>query len=315
MATDIDTPQIHRSKFIRHRNIIMRPTLPGLAFSRRSLAAIIIAGLSGFSLLSGAIAQDPPPPAPAIVPPAAIAPVLTADGPRRVVVRFLTDADFPPFNYYDDEGVLTGLNVDLARALCLEIQAACDIKVRPWDELFASLKRAEADAVIAGHALTAQSLAAVDFSDRYFFTPGRFVMRSGGSQVDPSPENLDGRSIGVAKGSAHEAFIKAFFRDSRIQQYETPEQAREALQQKKVDAVFDDALSLAFWLNGSLSRKCCEFKGGPYFEPKYFGDGIAIAVSKNDPQIRTLLNAALDRVKASGRFQEIVDRYFPIRIY
>lgn len=246
----------------------------------------------------------------------AVGPAAAAtDAPRRVAVRFLTEGDFPPFNYFDDEGVLTGLNVDLARALCLELAAACDIKVRPWEELFSGLKSAEADAVIAAHTLNAQSLASVDFTDRYFFTPGRFAVRSGGETPEISPEGLDGRTIGVAKGTAHEAFIRAFFRDSRIQSFESPDQAREALEQKKVDALFDDGISLAFWLNGSLSRKCCEFKGGPYFEPKFFGDGIAIAVPKNDPQIKFLLNAALERVRVSGRFQEIVDRYFPIRVY
>jgi polar amino acid transport system substrate-binding protein len=238
-----------------------------------------------------------------------------ADAPRRVAVRFLTEGDFPPFNYYDDEGVLTGLNVDLARALCLELNAACDIKVRPWDELFAGLKRSEADAVIAAHALNAQSLATVDFTDRYFFTPARFAVRTGPTSPEISPEGLDGRTIGVAKGSAHEAYLRAFFRDSRIMSFESPDLAREALENQKVDVLFDDGISLAFWLNGSLSRKCCEFKGGPYFEPKYFGDGVAIAVPKSDPQIKYLLNAALDRVRQSGRFQEIVDRYFPLRVY
>jgi polar amino acid transport system substrate-binding protein len=238
-----------------------------------------------------------------------------ADAPRRVAVRFLTEGDFPPFNYYDDEGVLTGLNVDLARALCQELNAACDIKVRPWNELFAGLKRSEADAVIAAHALNAQSMAAVDFTDRYFFTPGRFAVNTAGTAPDISPEGLDGRTIGVAKGTAHEAFLRAFFRDSRIQAFESPDQAREALESQKIDALFDDGISLAFWLNGSLSRKCCEFKGGPYFEPKFFGDGVAIAVPKNDPQIKFLLNAALERVRLSGRFQEIVDRYFPLRVY
>ena len=235
--------------------------------------------------------------------------------PRRVAVRFLTEGDFPPFNYYDDEGVLTGLNVDLARALCLELNAACDIKVRPWDELFTGLNRSEADAVIAAHALTPPALATVDFTDRYFFTPARFAVRQGGTAPEVSPEGLDGRTIGVAKGSAHEAYLRAFFRDSRIVPFESPDQAREALESQKVDALFDDGISLAFWLNGSLSRKCCEFKGGPYFEPKYFGDGIAIAVPKTDPQIKYLLNGALERVRASGRFQEIVDRYFPLRVY
>jgi polar amino acid transport system substrate-binding protein len=236
-------------------------------------------------------------------------------GPRRVVVRFLTEGDFPPFNYYDDEGVLAGFNVDLARAICLEIGAACDIKVRPWDELLVALKRGDADAVIAAHAVTAKALAEVDFTDRYFYTPGRFAGRLGGSKYDVSPDGLEGVAIGVAKGTAHEAFLRAYFRDSKIVLFENPELAREALQQGKADLIFDDGVSLAFWLNGSLARQCCEFEGGPYLEPKYFGDGLAIAVPRNDPQIKMLINAALVRVRQSGRFQELVERYFPTRIY
>jgi polar amino acid transport system substrate-binding protein len=119
----------------------------------------------------------------------------------------------------------------------------------------------------------------------------------------------------VAKGTAHEAFVKAFFRDSRIVLFENPELAREALQQEKVDVIFDDGISLAFWLNGSLSRQCCEFRGEAFLEPKYFGDGIAVALPRNDPQIKSLINDALKKVRQSGRFQELVERYFPVRIY
>jgi polar amino acid transport system substrate-binding protein len=235
--------------------------------------------------------------------------------PRRFVIRFLTEGEFPPFNYYDDEGVLSGFNVDLARALCLEIGAACDIKVRPWEELLAALRRGDADAVIAAHRVTAGGLADVDFSDRYFYTPGRFAARKEGSVTEISPDALDGATIGVAKGTAHEAFVKAFFRDSRIVLFENPDLAREALQQEKVDLIFDDGISLAFWLNGSLSRQCCELKGEAFLEPKYFGDGLAVALPRNDPQIKTLINDALKKVRQSGRFQELVERYFPVRIY
>lgn len=234
---------------------------------------------------------------------------------RRVVVRFLTEGDFPPFNYYDDEGVLTGFNVDLARAICTDLQAACDIKVRPWNELISGLKASDADAVIAGHAVTAAALRDVEFTDRYFYTPGRFAGRSDSAQAEITPEGLDGHSIGVAKGTVHEAFIRAFFRDSRVVAFDNQDLAREALAAGKVEYLFDDGIGLAFWLNGSLSRKCCEFRGGPYFEPKYFGNGIAIAVPKSDPDIRVLINGALERVRQSGRFQELVDRYFPLRVY
>ena len=59
-----------------------------------------------------------------------------ADEPtKRVVVRFLTEGDYPPFNFYDEDGILVGFNVDLARAICMELNTACDIKVRPWGEL------------------------------------------------------------------------------------------------------------------------------------------------------------------------------------
>lgn len=234
---------------------------------------------------------------------------------RRVVVRFLTDADFPPFNFYDEEGVLAGFNIDLARAICLEINAQCDIKVRPWEELFVAMRRGEADAIIAGHAVTARSVQQVDFSDRYFHTPGRFAASKTATETEITPEGLDGKKIAVAKGTPHEAFLKMFFRDSSVQAFETAELAREALGAGKVDYVFDDGIGLAFWLNGTLSRQCCEFKGGPFLEPKFFGDGIAIAIPKTDPQLKTLINAALKKVRANGRFEELVQRYFPVRVY
>lgn len=234
---------------------------------------------------------------------------------RRVVVRFLTEGDYPPFNYFDDEGILTGFNVDLARAICLEMTAACDIRVRPWDELFLALKRGEADAVIAGHSVTPAAVSEVDFSDRYLHTPGRFVGKTGGTKVEITPEVLDGVKIGVAKATTHEAFLKSFFRDSRIQPYENADLAREALQQGKVDYIFGDSISLTFWLGGTLSRNCCEFKSAAYFEPKYFGDGLGIAMPQKDVQLKMLINAALKRVRQSGRFDELVERYFPIRIY
>ena len=239
----------------------------------------------------------------------------TGEPSRRVVVRFLTEGDFPPFNFYDEDGTLVGLNVDLARAICMELNTACDIKVRPWGELLLALRRGEADAVIASHAVTAQALAEVDFTDRYFQTPGRFAGKRDGENLEISPETLESKRIGVAKNSPHEAFLRTFFRSSAIRTFENPDLARDALIQGQVDYIFDDGISLVFWLHGTASKRCCELKGGAYLEPKFFGDGIAIAVPKTDSQIKTLLNGALARLRANGRLDELVERYFPVKIY
>lgn len=234
---------------------------------------------------------------------------------RRPVLRFLTDNDYPPFNYTDEDGVLTGFNIDLARSICVELGATCDIKPRPWNELIPALRRGEADALIAGHAISPRTLTQVEFTDRYFHLPGRFAGRREAQAVDVTPEGLYGKRIGVAKGTAHEAFLRAFFRDSAIVTFENPEQTREAIIAARVDYIFDDGVSLVFWTNGTASRECCELRGGPYLEPRFFGDGMAIAISKTDPQIRSQINTALKRVRASGRYEELLLRYFPARIF
>lgn len=235
--------------------------------------------------------------------------------PRRVAIRFLTESDFPPFNYYDEDNLLTGFNVDVARAICLELDATCDIQVRSWSSLLPALARGEAEAVIASHRMTPNALKVADFTDPYYFTPARFAGKRDGTPVDITPEGLEAKRIGVAKGTAHEAYLRAFFRDSQIRVYETVELARDALVGGAVDFLFDDGISLAFWLNGTASKACCEFKGGPFAESKYFGDGIGIAVKRDDAELKTMINAALKQLRASGRYEELLLRYFPLRVF
>ena len=235
--------------------------------------------------------------------------------PKRVDIRFLTDSDFPPFNYFDEDNVLTGFNVDMARAVCLELSVACDIQVRPWDQLLPALARGEADAVAASHVVSPNALKVVDFTDPYYFTPARFAGKRGSANIEIAPEGLEGKRIAVAKGTAHEAYLRAFFRDSAIRVYETVELARDALVTGGVDFLFDDGISLAFWLNGTASKACCEFKGGPFAEPKYFGDGIGIAVKRDDVELKSLINVALKRMRESGRYEELLLRYFPLRVF
>src|SRR5262245_66494870 len=77
---------------------------------------------------------------------------------RRAVIRFLTEGDYPPFNYLDEDNVLTGFNVDIARAVCLELAAACEIQVRPWWELVSGLRRGVGGGSISSEAHSANLL-------------------------------------------------------------------------------------------------------------------------------------------------------------
>jgi len=278
--------------------------------TKRSAVALLFVGLLAWSGgLPRVVAQAPPASS------SAADPAEPQQIPRRVAIRFLTDSDYPPFNYYDEDNVLTGFNVDVARAVCLELAAACDIQVRPWSELLPALRRGETDAVIASHAVSANALRIVDFTDRYYHTPARFAGKRSAGRLDATPEGFEGKKIAVTKGTAHEAYLRTFFRDSSIRVFDTPELARDALISGAADLLFDDGITLAFWLNGTASKACCEFKGGPFGEPKYFGDGVGIAVNREDVQLRMQINGALKKLRESGRFEELLLRYFPLRAF
>src|SRR2546421_91109 len=146
------------------------------------------------------------------------------DSSRISVIRFLTETDYPPFNFAGPDGNPQGFNVDLARLLCEELKVACTIQMRRFETLIAALNGNQGDA----------------------------------------------------------------------------------------DLLFGDAISLAFWLNGTDSENCCSFRGGPYIDSRYFGEGIGIAVKKGNDTMRLALNWALFRVWEQGRFTDLWLRYFPI---
>jgi polar amino acid transport system substrate-binding protein len=231
---------------------------------------------------------------------------------RLQSIRFLTDRDYPPFDYAGPDGNPTGFNVDLARLICDEIKVACTIQARPFASLLEALNDNRGDAVIASIAPTPETRRLADFTDPYYRTPARFAARRDYPMGDVVPERLEGKKVGVVAGTAHEAYLKAMFTEAEVRSYPTAEAAREALRQKEVDLLFDDGIALAFWLNGSDSAGCCAFRGGPFLESRFFGEGVGIAVKRGNDLLRQSLNWALFQLWEKGSFTDLWLRYFPI---
>jgi polar amino acid transport system substrate-binding protein len=228
-------------------------------------------------------------------------------------IRFLTELDYPPFDYAGTDGNPAGFNVDLARLLCAEINTTCTIQARRFDLLLDALNdKSGGDAVIASIASNAATRRQADFTDPYYRTPARFVARTDSPIRDVLPELVEGKKIAVVAGTAHEAFLKEMFTEAELHPYPNAAAAREALRNKEVDLLFGDGISLAFWLNGSDSNGCCAFRGGPYLESRYFGEGIGIAVKRGNDLLRQALNWALFRLWEKGSYTDLWLRYFPI---
>ncbi|GGE92965.1 ABC transporter substrate-binding protein [Stappia taiwanensis] len=240
----------------------------------------------------------------------------TGDRPTATpeTIRFLASDDFPPFSFRDGSGRLTGFNIDLARALCEEMKAACSLRIKPFDALVPALVREEGDAIIAGLATTPENARTLRFSDPYLRLPARFVVLRG-VELEVTPEALAGKRISVVEGSAHEAFLKAYFPNSEIIAFGDPTEARAAIGTEEAIAHFGDGLSLSFWLNGKTSSECCTFAGGPWLEPGYFDHALTIAFRGDDSLRQQAVNHALSRLQARGVYSELYLRYFPVSFY
>jgi polar amino acid transport system substrate-binding protein len=231
---------------------------------------------------------------------------------RLAQIRFMTETDYPPFNYANQDGHPVGFNVDLARLICEELKITCTIQMRRFDTLVPALNENRGEAVIASIGVNGETRKVMDFTDPYYRVPARFVTLKAAATPVLKPEQLEGKKIAVVGGSAHEAYLKTLFTEAQPVAYLTADATREAVRRGEADYVFGDGVALSFWLNGTDSDGCCAFAGGPFFESRYFGEGVGIAVKKGNDTVRQALNWALFRLWEKGRFTDLWLRYFPV---
>jgi len=233
-------------------------------------------------------------------------------------LRFLTTTDFPPFSYIDRDKRLTGFHVDLARAICavLEVMPVCQIQALPFEELEAQLEDKAGEAIIAGLAVSDSTREKFAFSRPYFWLPARFIARKDSTFQEPLIKQLAGREVAIVDGTRHAAMAMAKFGPIRLRLFGSRDAALAALQSGSVAAVFDDGLFLARWLQSNdEAKQCCKLVGGPYFSQDYLGEGMAIAVAKEDRQLKQALNYALRVINDRGTFAELYLRYFPVGLF
>ncbi|MBD9492760.1 MULTISPECIES: transporter substrate-binding domain-containing protein [unclassified Ensifer] len=232
-------------------------------------------------------------------------------------LRFLTTVDFPPFNFIDQSGKLSGFHVDLVREICreLDIEAKCQIQAVTYAELLPALEEGQGEAVAAGIAVGPELRQRFGFSRAFMRLPARFAVNTKAAGAVSAPSDLKGKPVGVVAGTTHEAMFKAFFPKIEAKVYPDREAMLTALQKGDLPAVFSDGMQLSFWISGSAAGGCCTLVDGAYFSQRFLGEGLTIMNRKSEPALTQAIDHALLALSRSGRLEEIYLRYFPNGIY
>lgn len=231
--------------------------------------------------------------------------------------RVLTTVDFPPFSFVDQTGRLSGFHIDLMRDICSElgIEAKCQVQVTPFADLQTALAEGQGEAVAAGMAVTPELRQRFSFSRPYMMIPARFAVRNGAELMGKAAAALAGRPVGVVAATAHEAMLKSFFPGLKATPFPTRDEMLAALKEGRVDAVFSDGLSLPFWTASAAADGCCRLFDGPYVSEHFLGEGLALMIRPDVPQLVGAVDYALARLAREGRLQELYLRYFPNGLY
>lgn len=229
--------------------------------------------------------------------------------PKRTY-RILVGKDYPPFNYRNEAGNYTGFNIDIARALCLELNLSCQIIAKKWKAMKADITSDNVDFAVASLAISKQNLQDFELTQKYYDTPARFIIRQDNLFSAKDLKQLRHKNIAVVSGSGHEAYILEFFPDANILNFPDLNAALKQLIDGRVMTVFADAITAQVWLRGEASQACCKFAEGYFYETRFFGQGAAIALPKGNLLLRDWLNQGLSNLWASGRYQEIFEYYF-----
>ncbi|WP_034987411.1 transporter substrate-binding domain-containing protein [Bartonella florencae] len=237
-------------------------------------------------------------------------------------LRFVTTFDFPPFNFLDKTGQLAGYHIDLLRAICskLNLEKLCEVEVVPWEELVDHVKNGDAEVIIAGLKETIKTRQDLVFTKSYLRFPARFVAsRFIASQLlnfDGSiSDKLAHLNSGVLSKTVHEKLFRSYFPKAKYQGFKEREVLYKALEDHKIDIIFDDGFALSLWLNDPKSTDCCDFVGGAYMAPQLLGQGMQLSVAKKNEKLVPILNYALKSLEDEGKLTELYLRYFPISFY
>ncbi|WP_202302784.1 arginine ABC transporter substrate-binding protein ArtJ [Dryocola clanedunensis] len=220
-------------------------------------------------------------------------------------ISFGSSATYPPFESLNASNQIVGFDIDLAKALCKQMQADCTFTNHAFDSLIPSLKFRKYDAVISGMDITPERSKQVAFTDPYYANSAVVIAKKGAFK---SLNELKGKRVGMENGTTHQKYLQDKHPEIKTVSYDSYQNAIIDLKNGRLDGVFGDTAVVNEWLKTNPQLGTV---GEHVTDPQYFGTGLGIAVRPDNKTLLKKLNDALAAIKADGTYQKISQQWFP----
>lgn len=216
-------------------------------------------------------------------------------------ITFAMEPSYPPFESTNEKGEIVGFDVDVANAICQEINATCHFKAQAFNALIPSLIKGRGfDAAISAIDITEARAKQVAFTDAYYESSASFIAVKDKVTLETA------KSVGVQNGTTYQQYANAEAKQYEAKAYASLQDAILDLKNGRIDLIFGDTdvLREMFDKNPELA-----FIGERVTDKRYFNNGLGIAVNKANQALVDSLNKGIAAIKSSGEYQKIYDKW------
>ena len=217
------------------------------------------------------------------------------------VLKMATNAYFQPYEYYDANNQIVGIDAEIAAAICEYLGYELEIIDMEFDSIITSIQEGSCDFGMAGMTVSPDRLVDVDFTSSYA-TGVQVVIVKEGSAITSVDDLTDADyKIGVQLGTTGDIYATDDYGADRVVSYNNGNSAVLALIGGSVDCVI---------LDNEPAKKLVEANPGlKILDTSYADEDYAICVQKGNSELLEDLNRALDALTKDGTIDAIVNKY------
>lgn len=167
--------------------------------------------------------------------------VFQADTEGKDELHMATNAQFPPYEYYDGDKVV-GIDAEMAAAIADKLGMKLVIDDMEFDAIITSVQTGKSDMGMAGMTVTEDRLKNINFSESYATGLQSIIVPEGSPITTVDDLYADGAAylVGTQKGTTGDIYAEDDFGADRVMKYASGNEAVQALVAGKVDCVIID---------------------------------------------------------------------------
>ena len=213
-----------------------------------------------------------------------------------------TDATYPPMEFHDENGTIVGFDIDLGNAIAEVLGVKAKFVDTAWDGIFPALDSKKFDIIMSSTSITEERLKSKDMSDPYYKTSQCIAVKKSDDSIK-GPDDLKGKVIACQIGTTGDFAASEIQGVIEVKRFDTTDKAYMEVMNGRADAVVNDFSEVSYRMKLLPDMKIAAiFKEGE--------DNYGVTMRKGDAELLAAINDALKKLKESGKYQVIHDKWF-----